>query len=84
MLHGGIKQFERNCKLNDFRSGKIKIMIATDVVARGLDIGSIQLVIQQNMPRNVERYIHRSGRTGRAGKSGKCITLINPYWKSDR
>jgi|TARA_B110000285_G_scaffold233403_1_gene307129 ATP-dependent RNA helicase DDX21 len=54
------------------------VLVATDVAARGLDIPSIELVIQMEPPKDTESYIHRSGRTARAGKSGVCITFFNP------
>ena len=60
-----------------FKSGKIKGIIATNVAARGLDIPSVDLIIQIQPPDKPDDYIHRAGRTGRAGKTGKCVTLFN-------
>lgn len=63
--------------MNAFRNGKRKVLIATDVASRGLDIDNVGLVIQLEPPRNTEPFIHRAGRTGRAGKKGICITLFD-------
>ncbi|MBA0718988.1 hypothetical protein Golax_006698, partial [Gossypium laxum] len=65
-LHGDIQQAQREVTLNGFRSGKFMTLVATNVAARGLDINDVQLIIQCEPPRDVEAYIHRSGRTGRA------------------
>ena len=59
------------------RNGKRKILVATDVASRGLDIENVGLIIQLAPPRNTEPFIHRAGRTGRAGKKGICITLFD-------
>ncbi|KAJ7287961.1 hypothetical protein O6H91_Y312700 [Diphasiastrum complanatum] len=76
-LHGDIPQGQREVTLAGFRSGKFSVLVATDVAARGLDINDVQLIIQCEPPRDVETYIHRSGRTGRAGKKGVCVTLYD-------
>lgn len=68
ILHGDIPQLNREHNMRDFREGVKKILIATDVAARGIDIPDVDLVIQLSPPENPEPYIHRSGRTGRAGK----------------
>lgn len=68
ILHGDIPQSARESNLRDFRNGNKKILIATDVAARGIDIPDVELIIQLSPPENPEPYIHRSGRTGRAGK----------------
>lgn len=60
-----------------FKEGKFKVLVATDVASRGLDVPNVDLVIQIEPPKEVETYIHRSGRTARAGASGKCITFYN-------
>merc|ERR1712183_272631 len=75
MIHGDIEQKTREQTLQAFRDGKVKILVATDVAARGLDIPEIDLVIQTAPPKDIDSYIHRSGRTGRAGKHGACICL---------
>ncbi|XAR66178.1 RNA helicase [Bertholletia excelsa] len=67
-LHGDIQQAQREVTLSGFRSGNFMTLVATNVAARGLDINDVQLIIQCEPPRDVEAYIHRSGRTGRAGK----------------
>eukprot|EP01025_Chloroclados_australasicus_P010569 TRINITY_DN1433_c0_g2_i1.p1 TRINITY_DN1433_c0_g2~~TRINITY_DN1433_c0_g2_i1.p1 ORF type:complete len:674 (+),score=97.19 TRINITY_DN1433_c0_g2_i1:44-2065(+) len=74
-IHGDVAQGQREATLNGFRDGKFKVLVATDVAARGLDISGVDLIIQNKPPNNVESYIHRSGRTGRAGASGVSILL---------
>lgn len=75
-LHGDIKQQKRNRILDQFRKGKINILIATDVAARGIDISDISHVINYDIPKTAEDYVHRIGRTGRAGKKGVAITFV--------
>ena len=77
-LHGDIQQSQREVTLSGFRSGKFMTLVATNVAARGLDINDVQLIIQCEPPRDVEAYIHRSGRTGRAGNSGVAVMLYDP------
>ncbi|KMS98946.1 hypothetical protein BVRB_3g067470 [Beta vulgaris subsp. vulgaris] len=77
-LHGDIQQTQREVTLKGFRSGKFMTLVATNVAARGLDINDVQLIIQCEPPRDVEAYIHRSGRTGRAGKNGIAVMLYDP------
>ncbi|KAL7003229.1 DEAD-box ATP-dependent RNA helicase 7 [Sarracenia purpurea var. burkii] len=77
-LHGDIQQAQREVTLSGFRSGKFMTLVATNVAARGLDINDIQLIIQCEPPRDVEAYIHRSGRTGRAGNTGVAVMLYDP------
>jgi ATP-dependent RNA helicase DDX21 len=81
MLHGDVKQVDREKVYRDFKSGKIITIVATNVAARGLDFPDIQLVVQTQPPKEVESFIHRSGRTGRAGKSGINVLL---YTKRQR
>jgi len=76
-IHGDKSQQERDSTIQDFRDGVIKILVATDVAARGLDIKDIRVVINFDMTQQVEDYIHRIGRTGRAGATGTAITFIN-------
>lgn len=78
VLHGEMTQDQRNTVMQDFRRGRTNVLIATDVAARGLDIDGIDLVVQFDMARNPEDYIHRIGRTGRAGETGKAICFIMP------
>ena len=75
-LHGGLSQEERFAVMNDFKRGKFRYLIATDVAARGIDIENITLIINYDMPREKEIYVHRTGRTARAGKTGRAITLM--------
>ncbi len=76
VLHGEIEQDTRNQIMTELRYGKINVLVATDVAARGLDIKGIDLVVNVDMARNGDDYIHRIGRTGRAGASGTAITFI--------
>ena len=75
-IHGDKSQTERLLALNDFKSGKVRFLIATDVAARGLDIEEMPCVINYDLPYAAEDYIHRIGRTGRAGMSGRAISLM--------
>jgi ATP-dependent RNA helicase DeaD len=75
-IHGGLSQARRDRVITDFKSGKIPILVATDVAARGLDIKNVTHVINYDVPKNPEDYVHRIGRTARAGESGKAITLL--------
>ena len=75
-FHGDLVQTKRNEALNNFKKGYKKIMIASDVAGRGLDVENISHVINYDVPNNPEDYVHRIGRTGRAGKKGVAITLV--------
>ena len=77
-LHGGMDQQDRDFTLSDFKAGHRTVLIATSVVARGLDVKDCVLVINYTTPNHYEDYVHRVGRTGRAGRSGTAITLIQP------
>jgi len=77
-LHGDMTQDERQQVMLSYREGKIKILVATDLAARGLDVKNIDLVINYSMARSGDEYVHRIGRTGRAGESGLAISLISP------
>lgn len=77
ILHGDIPQPNREETFKNFKAGIVKCLIATNVAARGLDIPSVDLIIQLQPPRKVDDYVHRAGRTGRAGKNGVCITFYN-------
>lgn len=74
-LHGDLAQSQRERALGSFRSGRVNVLVATDVAARGLDIPEIDLVVQYHLPQDPESYVHRSGRTGRAGRSGTAIIM---------
>lgn len=78
-LHAMIPQQQRLAALAKFKSNTVKTLIATDVASRGLDIPTVQLVINHSVPRVPKEYIHRVGRTARAGRGGKAITLVTPY-----
>jgi len=77
-LHGEMQQDERKQVMQIYRSGGRKVLVATDLAARGLDIPEISLVINFAMARSGDEYVHRIGRTGRAGASGKAVSLISP------
>lgn len=76
VLHGDMSQAARNQSIDDFRTGKYPLLVATDVAARGLDVKDVRLVVNVEMPLVIEDYVHRIGRTGRAGKEGHAITLF--------
>lgn len=76
-LHGDLPQSKRNRIVQDLRNGKVKILVATDVAARGLDIPAISHVINYDLPRQTEDYVHRIGRCGRAGRTGIAISLCS-------
>ncbi len=76
-LHSEMKKDERKKALDAFRKGEARILIATDVAARGLDISGLTHVIHVDVPRTIEQYTHRSGRTGRAGADGEVLTLLS-------
>lgn len=78
-IHGGMEQRDRMQVMNDFKQGYFRYLVATDVAARGIDIDSITLIINYDIPQDKENYIHRIGRTGRIGKIGKAITFVTPY-----
>ena len=76
ILHGGREQKQRNLVMSKLRRGQLKVIIATDIAARGIDIEGMDLVINFEVPRRGELYVHRIGRTGRAGQTGTAITLV--------
>jgi ATP-dependent RNA helicase RhlE len=75
-LQGNLSQSRRDAAINGFRSGSIKILVATDIAARGLDIHNISHVINYDMPENTDAYIHRIGRTGRVNHNGDAFTFV--------
>jgi len=78
VMHADRAQKARQEALEDFRAGEIEVLIATDIVARGIDISDISHVINYDVPENPEDYVHRIGRTGRAGASGYALTFVGP------
>ena len=78
VLHGDVSQAQREKILRKFRDKSINILVATDVAARGIDVGSLTHVINYSLPQDSESYVHRIGRTGRAGKQGTAITFVSP------
>lgn len=76
VLNGDLEQRDRDEVMAKFRNGSVRILIATDVAARGLDIKGLPLVINYDLPRDTESYVHRAGRTGRAGNSGLALSLV--------
>ena len=83
-MHSDLEQKERDAVMLDFRNNKVDVLVATDIVARGIDVDDIPLVINYDVPRDAEDYVHRIGRTARAENSGEAITLVSPedakYW----
>jgi len=77
-LHGGIDQYDRDSTIAMFKKGETKILVATSVCARGLDVKNLILVVNYDCPNHYEDYVHRVGRTGRAGNSGYAYTFITP------
>ena len=77
-MHSGLDQEKREQTIRDFKNKKIKILVATDILSRGIDIKGIELVINYEVPHDAEDYVHRIGRTARADRTGEAITFINP------
>ncbi len=84
-IHGGRTQGQRNRALDDFRTEKTRVLVATDIAARGIDIDHVAHVINYDLPQVAEDYVHRIGRTARAGRKGEALSLISaeekPLWK---
>src|SRR5204862_2917279 len=76
VIHGNKSQGQRNRALNDFKSGRVAVLVATDIAARGLDIPQLPLVVNYDLPLVAEDYLHRIGRTGRAGRSGRAVSFV--------
>jgi len=74
--HGDVQQKERDVILNEFRTGSSRVLITTDLLARGIDVQQVSLVINYDLPRNLENYIHRIGRSGRFGRKGVAINFV--------
>lgn len=77
-IHSNLSLSQRRRSLSGFKSGDFRVLVATDIAARGIDVTNIELVINYDLPENADDYVHRVGRTGRAGKKGKAITFITP------
>jgi superfamily II DNA/RNA helicase len=75
-IHGDLRQANRERALNDFHSGKLRVLVATDVAARGLHIDNVDIVLHYDPPEDHKAYLHRSGRTARAGETGVAVTLL--------
>jgi ATP-dependent RNA helicase DeaD len=82
-LHGDMSQGSRDGVMIAFKEGRERLLVATDIAARGLDISGVSHVINYDMPNSPDLYVHRIGRTGRVGRSGRAITLITPKQQSD-
>ena len=78
-IHGGLEQNNRKHIMEEFREGKIKILITTDILSRGIDIQQVSLVINFDLPREIGTYIHRIGRSGRFGRKGTAINFVSNY-----
>jgi ATP-dependent RNA helicase DeaD len=85
VIHGDLRQRDRERAIKAFRDGRNRVLVATDVAARGLDVPDVEVVVNYDLPQDPDDYIHRIGRTGRAGAEGKAINLITPQdggkWK---
>ncbi len=82
-IHSNRSQNQRKMAMDGFRKGRFRIMVATDIAARGIDVKEISLVINYDLPDSTEDYVHRIGRTGRAGRMGKAISFAEPSQKFD-
>ena len=84
-LHGQLSQGKRSQVLADFQAGRIAVLVATDLAARGIDIAQMPVVVHYDLPRSVDDYTHRSGRTGRAGNAGLALSFVcadtQPHWE---
>ncbi|SNR82624.1 DEAD/DEAH box helicase [Desulfurobacterium atlanticum] len=81
-IHGNLTQRQRENVMNAFRKGRVKVLVATDVAARGIDVKDVGMVINYELPENPEIYVHRIGRTGRAGREGTAVSLVSEREKS--
>lgn len=77
-MHGGMDQYSKSQVLKDFRKSATKMLITTDLLARGIDVQHVEMVINYDLPRQKENYIHRIGRAGRFGKKGIAINFVLP------
>ena len=77
-IHSDLTQQDRNATLNSFRNGKVRILISTDILARGIDIQQVSIIINYDFPKNYSTYIHRIGRSGRYGRMGTALNIVDP------
>jgi len=78
-IHGGMPQSKRNSVMRDFQSGHARMLVATNLAARGLDIPQVTYVVNYDMPQNLEEYVHRIGRTARMGRDGTAVTFVTEW-----
>jgi superfamily II DNA/RNA helicase len=77
-IHGEMDVGERKMRMDDFRKGSVRVLISTDLLARGIDVQQVSLVINFELPMQKENYVHRIGRSGRYGRKGVAINLVTP------
>lgn len=77
-MHSDLDQSKRDDVILDFKAGKIQVIVATDILARGIDIDDIEMVVNYDVPREAEDYVHRIGRTARADRDGRAVTFVSP------
>src|SRR5262249_50205593 len=82
-IHANRSLNQRKEALEGFKRGKYRILVATDIAARGIDVSNIEIVINYDLPDNLEDYVHRIGRTGRAGREGKAVSFVTPDQKRE-
>jgi ATP-dependent RNA helicase RhlE len=82
-IHANRSQAQRRDALEGFKSGKYRVLVATDIASRGIDVKNIELVINFDLPENAEDYVHRIGRTARAGSEGRAISFATPDQRGD-
>ncbi|MCL5935106.1 MAG: C-terminal helicase domain-containing protein, partial [Firmicutes bacterium] len=78
-IHGASKKLERKKAMDDFKEGRLQLLVASDLAARGLDISGVTCIFSLDMPEDPMLYLHRAGRTGRAGQSGTVVSIISEY-----
>lgn len=79
MLHSQLSQMRRVANLGKFKSQRVRILVATDIASRGLDIPKVQFVLNYDVPKSPKDYVHRVGRTARAGRGGESLTFVTQY-----
>jgi ATP-dependent RNA helicase RhlE len=82
-IHADRPQKDRTAAIESFRAGRTRVLVATDVAARGLDIDSVGLIVNYEVPRGLDSYVHRVGRTGRNESAGHALTLADPHERRD-